>query len=317
MALDDFERLLISRHVATDADNAVVEKQIAKMYKDAYKSVDAEIAKLFATLGADSSLLEAQKYNRLRNLKDSIASEYQKMMGKVIALAVDTSAQNFTEAFYGYNWAMDQSVGATLKFGVLPIEAIRASVFSEYSGLSIIKTFLKNKTQELTTIQAALTRGIATGAGYAKTAREIKDKFVRGYNSSLRIVRTESTRNYTEGHNTAYDKAREIGIDVVNVWRATLDGRTRDAHGMLDGVEADKDGNFRSANGGFGKGPGLMGNASDDINERCRLVGQIKGVPPEYRRIKGEGVQPYEKWEPWALKKGWTPEKGWPKTKLV
>src|SRR5512136_1393353 len=102
----DFEKLLRSRQKAVDVDNAVVEKRLAQMYRDAYKQAAAELAKLMARIGDKMSLPEAQKYNRLPILLKQLAKEYQTLTGKSILLAIDTSAQNYREAFYGYHWAM-------------------------------------------------------------------------------------------------------------------------------------------------------------------------------------------------------------------
>lgn len=311
----DFERLLRSRQKAVDADNAVVERRLAEMYREAFADASRQLAELYARLGDKMTLPEAQKYNRLPSLLKEIAKEYQKLTGKSILLAIDTSAQNYSEAFYGYHWAMNQALGIELSWGVMPIEAIRASVFSEYSGLTLIKTFRKNAQQELSAIQSAITRGISTGQGYAKTAESMKGAFNRGFADAQRVIRTEAGRNYTEGHLLAHDQALELGIDVVKVWDATLDGRTRDAHGALDGQEEDAKGNFRSSAGGYGPGPGMMNNAADDINERCRITDVIRGMSPELRRIRGEGVVPYQTFAQWAEPQGWTRARGWPKVR--
>ncbi len=91
-----------------------------------------------------------------------------------------------------------------------------------------------------------------------------------------------------------------------------MDMRTRGAHGELDGNAADKDGNFRSMAGGYGKGPGLMHNAADDINCRCSVVEDIDGLSPELRRVRDEGIVPYQTFKQWAEPRGWDPAKGWP-----
>jgi hypothetical protein len=318
MALSDFETYLRSTQKSVDLDNAVVEKRLAWMYRDSYKEANAELAKLYANLGKTIDIVEARKYMRLEGLLAEIAKEYKKLTGKALTMAIDTGAQNFAGASYGYKWAMDQALGMTIGWTVMPVDAIRASVYSEYSGLNIIKTFKKNTVQELSKIQAAITRGIATGSGYVKTAEGLKSSFENGFNDALRVVRTEAGRNYTEGNLHAHDEAIKKGIDVVKIWDATLDMRTRPAHGALDGTEADKEGNFNDSLGGHGPGPHLMGVAGSDINCRCRLNSIIRGLSPELRRIKGEKEPvPYVSWETWAASKGWTPEKGWPKVKIL
>ena len=90
-----------------------------------------------------------------------------------------------------------------------------------------------------------------------------------------------------------------------------MDTRTRDAHGYLDGEYADDEGNFSSTAGGYGPAPGMMGNASDNINCRCRVVEEIEGFSPDLRRIRGEGIVEYTTFIDWAKDKGWSPTTGW------
>lgn len=311
-----FEKYLRSRQKAVDRDNTVVERQLAEMYRQAYDYAADELAKLYARLGDKMSLPEAQKYKRLELLMAELKKEYTKVSGKALATAIDTSAQNYTEAFYGYEWAMNQALQTQLTWGVVPVDAIRASVMSENSGLNIVKTFKKNAQQELSAIQSAITRGIATGTGYAKTAAGMKDAYNRGLSDSLRVVRTEAGRNYTEGQLLAHDRAVDMGIKVVKVWSAAKDWRTRDAHGALDGTAADKNGLFHDINGASGTGPGLMSLAESVINCRCRLVDRIEGFTQEYMRVHGEDEPvPYQTFAQWAGNKGWTQDKGWPKVR--
>jgi SPP1 gp7 family putative phage head morphogenesis protein len=320
MQTSDFEELLRRHQKMVDKDNAIVEKRLAQMYADSYRKAAADLATLYARLGDKMSLPEAQKYRRLEAVMKSIAREYQTLTGKSILLAVDTSAQNYTEAFYGFRWAVEQSIGVDLTWGVLSVDALRASVFSEDSGLTIIKTFRKNSRQALADIQSIITRGIATGAGYKKTAQEMQGAFVRGYNDAIRVVRTEAGRNYTEGYLASYNEANSMGIDIKNKWSAAKDDRTRTSHGALDGQLEDKNGNFRSILGSVGPGPGLLrgpNSAADIINCRCRLVGVIEGIAPEYVRIRGEGIVPYQTFAQWAEPQGWTRESGWPRVKLL
>jgi len=130
------------------------------------------------------------------------------------------------------------------------------------------------------------------------------------------IVRTEGQRCAVEGQRRAYDKAAELGVEMWQVWDATLDTRTRTSHGKLDGKPADgKDegGYWWYTDVGKVYGPHRSGVPSFDINCRCRIGGQIEGYEPRLRRIRDEGVKPYITFKDWAKEKGWTESGGWPK----
>ena len=68
--------------------------------------------------------------------------------------------------------------------------------------------------------------------------REVKDNFNRGLSDAVRVIRTETHRNMTEGHLAAYDAATEAGVKMEKVWSAVLDERTRVAELILEAESA-------------------------------------------------------------------------------
>jgi hypothetical protein len=275
----DFEKLINQGFAYTEDAQRAAEAEIAILYRDAYDQALKELAALYAKLGDEINLPEARKYRRLEALLKSIEAEYKSITGQSIAITGKNSFSNYQDAFYRYTWSMEQAVvdgqqldvakvmkgNFELTWGVVPTDAIVASVMSESSGLTYIKTFSKNMDGELWRIQSAITRGIANGHSYAKTARSLKDLFDGGYSSAQRVLRTEAGRNYTEGNLAAHDRAAEVGIKVRKRWVSTLDGRTRHTHAVADGQIADKDGNFH-VGGAKGPGPGLIDSLAEDIN---------------------------------------------------
>jgi SPP1 gp7 family putative phage head morphogenesis protein len=212
---------------------------------------------------------------RLENLKAEIAKEYRSLTGKSVTMCGDTSQQSYIGAFEQSWFNMEKSIGSSLTFGIPPVDAIRASVYSEYSGASFPYRFGKLYTSTTDKISEAITRGLATGHGYRKTASEIKQYFDGSYNNALRVIRTESTRNFTEGNNYAYQQAKDQGIEGVETWLATFDGRTRDSHARLNGQEA-KDGYFK-IDGDKAIGPGLFSSPENSINCRCSTYFKLSG----------------------------------------
>ena len=66
---------------------------------------------------------------------------------------------------------------------------------------------------------------------------------------------------------------------------------------------ADENGYFQTAAGPV-EGPGLSGDPAFDINCRCAVRPQVDDYAPRVRRIRGEGVQPYQTYTEWAKNKG-------------
>lgn len=321
MPSHDLEDLIMQGFSRTDAAFQKVEAELGVLYRQAYDDTVAEIAKLYARLGDKLDLPEARKYKRLEGLLKSIETEYKRITGQSVAIVGNSSAQAFQDAFYTYTWAMEQQgdldvaklMKSELSWGVIPTDAVIASVMSEASGLTYIKTFQKNMQGELWRIQSAITRGIANGTAFKKTAKELENLFNGGFSDAMRVVRTESGRNYTEGFLQAHDRAVEAGIKVKKRWVATLDGRTRHDHAVADGQYADENGNFH-VGGAIGRGPGLLDSLAEDINCRCRAVDELEGFPPELRRYDGD-IQPYQTFAQWAGPRGWNDKTGWPKLK--
>jgi SPP1 gp7 family putative phage head morphogenesis protein len=277
-----------------------------------------ELKDLYVKLGDKIDLPEARKYKRLEGVILAIADEYKKVTGQAIVATGVNSFQSYQSAFYSYTWSMETTIigdydlnapnmGAS--WGVIPADAIRASVMSEASGLTYIKTFDRSKMIRLTDIQSALTRGLANGHSYRKTAKAIETVFNNGYSDAMRVVRTESGRNFTQGFLEAHDRAVVNGIEVKKQWVSSLDSRTRHDHAVADGQIADKNGMFH-VGGSTGRGPGLLDDVSQVVNCRCRLIDIVEGFPPELRRY-GEDIGPYQTFSEWAKPLGWTKENGW------
>lgn len=314
----NFEDLITGRLTDNEKRNAVFERQLARSYSEAYTAALARLKDLYLTLGDKIDLVEAKKYQRLDKLIKSIAVEYKALTGRAIKSSGDWFAQNYQDAFYSYTWSMEQAtvngtalntarIGAS--WGALPTGAIEASVMSEASGLTYVKTWTKNMEGELWRVQSTLTRGIALGQSYAKTAKELQTAFSYGASDAMRLVVTEVGRNFSEGFLAAHDKAVEAGIKVRKRWVATLDGRTRPSHGAADGQYADEKGNFH-VGGATGQAPGLMSSLSENIRCRCRAIDELQGFPATLRRVGGD-IQPYVTFSDWAGPQGWSEKKGW------
>jgi SPP1 gp7 family putative phage head morphogenesis protein len=310
----ELDKLLLSNNNAADGITKRFEKELAKRYRSAYAEIEAQIAKLFAKMGDSPSLAEAKRYARLDNLRAAIIAEYRKLTKYAIDGTRSNSASVYARGSYGTQWAYDQAVGVELKWPVLSVEAIRASVWNGDTGENFAKRFKNWETKDVITWQNKITQGLILGQSYAQTARAVRDAVGMSYNQAIRIVRTEAHRNYSQGHLETYSHTEELGIQARKQWVATLDTRTRDTHGALDGVYEDENGLFYPG-GNPAQGPGLSNVAAEDINCRCRLIEVIEGFEPELRRARDEGIIPYQSFNDWASNKGYTSEKGWPKVK--
>lgn len=295
------------------------ERELAKTYKAAYVEIDNQLSKLYASMGDTPSLLEARRYGRLDNLMSAIKRQYRELTSKAIKETRNLSASVYAQGAYGTEWAYDQAIGTAIKWPIIPVDAIRASVWNSVAGEQFSERFRNWSTRDVITFQNRIAQSLAMGKGYAYTSRQIRQTVESTAYQAMRIARTESTRNYTQGHLQVYDSLEDVGIKARKQWVATLDTRTRDTHGTLDGQYADEDGLFH-IHGDSAEGPGLFSDPAESINCRCRVIEVIDGFSPELRRIRGEGIVPYTTFKDWAGSRGWSSTKGWPieaKTKLA
>lgn len=118
-----------------------------------------------------------------------------------------------------------------------------------------------------------ISRGIANGWSFDQMSRQIDRRFQIGYNRASLIARTEGHRAMSTASYYCQKDAEANGCKIIKQWDATLDGRTRESHRMVDGELRNVDEKFSN---------GLMyphdpnGPASEVCNCRCALLQRAK-----------------------------------------
>lgn len=147
-------------------------------------------------------------------------------------------------------------------------------------------------------IDSAITQGILQGEsmeGIAKRLREVTDM---NRAASIRNARTMTTAAENGGRQDSYKRAEKMGIELENQWVATLDGRTRHSHRMLDG-ETRKVGEEFSNGCEYPGDP--AGEPEEVYNCRCTLIAQVKGINydlADVSHLNGKlGNMTYDEWK--------------------
>lgn len=125
-------------------------------------------------------------------------------------------------------------------------------------------------------ITASVTSSILQGRSIKGMADDLQSRITTmNRDSAIRTARTAVTGAQNAGRLDSYYAAEKMGIKCRKQWMATLDGRTRHSHAMLDGEIVDNDKKF--SNGcrfpGDPNGP-----PSEIYNCRCTLVSEIEGI---------------------------------------
>nr|DAZ38679.1 MAG TPA: minor capsid protein [Caudoviricetes sp.] len=101
--------------------------------------------------------------------------------------------------------------------------------------------YIRNAYRDLQVRSVAdISRHIANGVPYNKIARDMANNmnatpFSKAYSKAMTIVRTEGGRIRSEAEYQVQLAAKSRGADIVKEWSATLDGKTRDSHMLVDG----------------------------------------------------------------------------------
>lgn len=144
-------------------------------------------------------------------------------------------------------------------------------------------------------ITNAITQGILQGESIPKIAKRLRAVTDMDRRAAIRNARTATTGAQNAGRVDSYRDAEKLGIKLRQEWLATLDGRTRDSHRLLDGERVDVGKKF--SNGcrypGDPHGP-----AHEIYNCRCTLVAAVEGIDqssaPRNSRL---GDMSYEQWK--------------------
>lgn len=145
-------------------------------------------------------------------------------------------------------------------------------------------------------LQSVMTQGILQGESIPNLATRLaKAVGDSDRKAAIRNARTMATRAQNAGRVDAHKRAENMGVELVNMWLATFDNRTRTSHRELDHTTT-------PVGEVFGNGleyPGdPNGDASEIYNCRCSIRGVVKGLEPQAYKYRDESVvgMSYEEW---------------------
>ena len=148
-------------------------------------------------------------------------------------------------------------------------------------------------------LQSAMTKSILMGDSIPNIAKRLANELsVHNRNSAVRYARTAATSAQNAGRVDSYKRAEGMGIELEQEWLATLDGRTRYEHRMLDGQHVKVGESFR-VDGHTIRFPGDPWALGYLIwNCRCTLVPRLKNLDQSNApRNNKLGDMSYEDWK--------------------
>ncbi len=238
------------------------------------------------------SKAEAYKYGRMEKLSQAIISEANLAAVKDISNLENAGSAIYTTQYDGFAWAYQQGYGLPLTGGA-KVRLLAEALYSDFYGKAFDATVRENLGMFAQEILDTVTRALNQGLSYTKIASLLVDVTDRAYGNALRVARTEAGRIQSQAYLDQLKLLDELEVPYEKMWQSAIDSRTRASHIEMDGEYADKDGIFHLGDA-TGPAPRMTGVAKEDIHCRCTTITIIDGEQPKERRIRGEGIVPYE-----------------------
>lgn len=320
----------------TEQELAKLEKRIFEVYREAYNGLDATIREYFSKFSERDKDMKAQldagkiteehyrqwriaqigRGKRFEALRDQVAERMTNANATAIAYVNDA-----TPGIYSLNrnfaaYTIEQVAGDA-GFDIWDEQTVKRLIaeqpelmpyYPEKRALNRGIDLAYGKKQ----ITASVTSSILQGRSIKGMADDLQSRITTmNRDSAIRTARTAVTGAQNAGRLDSYYAAEKMGIKCRKQWMATLDGRTRHSHAMLDGEIADNDKKF--SNGcrfpGDPNGP-----PSEIYNCRCTLVSVIEGIDASKGQRRARNPETgqndlienmtYAEWAGWKQKTG-------------
>lgn len=294
-------------HKLTDKELAKLERRIAKLYREAgkelqatidayfeqFKQRDEEMKALIGTVQNGKEWTEAD-YKQWRLNQIGRGERYQAMRDKVAQRATEANAvavsytNDATPGIYSLNrnyaaYTIEQVAG-NVGFDLWDEQTVKRLMVEQpdlmpyYPPKRALKRGIDlayGKKQ----ITASVTSSILQGKSIKHMADDLQKRITTmSRDSAIRTARTAVTGAQNAGRMDSYAAAEKMGIKLKKRWIATLDGRTRHAHAMMDGQTVDIDKPFK-VDGYDIMFPGDTSAPSYLVyNCRCTQIAVVEGV---------------------------------------
>lgn len=302
----------------TDKSIAKLDRKIKSVYKEAADEIQEKMDKFFEKY----KIKEAIKSEQLKNgeitkadydswVKGQVfqSEQWKSKKNEVLSILTDSnkiatqmingeSLHVFSENANYMSYTMDSALN--FEFG-------NFTVYDSHTVSRLIKEDRKllpewkiNKPKDYAwnnkKVNRQITQGIIQGESLDKIAKRLSSNLSSQNFSHMRtFARTAMTGAQNAGREESLRNANALGINVMKMWMATLDGRTRDSHRHLDGEKIPVGDGITETkfSNGLRYPADPEGPAHEVYNCRCTLVGDIEGLNDVFSRrdnITGEVV---------------------------
>lgn len=287
----------------------VFEQAAAEMqakYEAAAKAYAKDLAEMQRKLDADEITAKQFKgWKDAQAAKQSANKQLAEQLANILVNADQTAAamlnnelpKAFAENVNWQTFQIESGLSINTSFTLMDVDTVKNLIVNQpdllpKSEVNVPKDMQWNAQK----VNSAITQGILQGESVDGVAKRLMSVASMDMRSAVGAARTMLTAAQNSGRQLALERASKMGIKVKKMWQATLDGRTRSSHRVLDGESVELDKKF--SNGcRFPADPQAPG--FEVWGCRCRMVGDLDGVDHkdvrDYSNLP-EGMS-YEDWK--------------------
>lgn len=333
-------------HEWTDEQLEKLEKRMAREYSQAakemrgkldralkeYSKERSERLKALGNTEEDERLYKAwlksetMKIGQMRSIADDLSQSATRANERAMEALNGTLPTIYAENANRAAFEVDRAVRHDTRFSLVDEDTVRILMMNENrpiiretvwpereKGLEHVQDIRKGRIDRPKDIRwnrqkltSAITQGILQGESVPNIARRVSSVVGMNMSASIRAARTACTSAECAGRISSYERAEDMGIDLVQEWVATLDGRTRDEHREADGQQVAVGEPF-DVGGEELRWPGdPAGSAENTYNCRCTVRSRVQGFDGaggDWESAAGErwsrlpSGMTYEKWK--------------------
>lgn len=292
-------------HRLTDAELEKMEKHLTSIYKRAEEELEKKAEKYFMRFEkldeqkqalVKSGAISDEDYKKWRQNKIMTGKHWTAMKEQTAKelLNANKTAQDYINGklpqIYTQNYnSVSGSIESGIKgysFEMVDQSTVRNLAKSDetllpYKYVDGVKDVRWN-TQK---VNSEILQGIIQGDSIPNLAKRLRNVTEMNRASAIRNARTTVTSAENKGRMDMLHDAQDKGVNMVKVWLATNDGRTREAHEDLNGQERPIDEPFDSMLGDIMYPGDPDADPANVYNCRCTLTYKVVG----FGKQKAEG----------------------------
>lgn len=315
-------------HNLTDKKLSEIEKRIQEEYSQAVKEVEKKANDYMRRFKEkDKKMAEKVKNGEIKKsdyiewrknqllvgkrwqeLKDNLASDLLKTNEKARSMVLGFSYEAYADNFNYGNFEAETLSGIDTAFTLYDRDTVEQLIRDnpdllpppgKETALNIAQGNAKR--WEKQQIQSVMLQGILQGESIPAIAKRLANKVSdSNMKAAIRNARTMTTAAENAGRRAGHERAEKMGVHLEDVWIATLDGRTRHEHRLLD-QQSVKVGKPFHVEGyeirypGDPTAPGFL-----VYNCRCTVVAKLKGIDDDIDEIRHNSDlkgMTYEQWK--------------------